>query len=142
MQPRPSLKQPKLEHLQQSMLSQNIENILHCSCSICSCSCSNSLAISEIFFLLMNSSSSDLMSYGTLAIEFLALKYYTNSLFYQFFLSHPDFFFSLIPSVASFFFPLSFSHSLRCSCFFFSHKPNEMRKKKEKRERPVHEQKN
>ena len=64
------------------------------------------------FFLLMNSSSSDLMSYCTLAIEFLALKYYTNSLFYQFFLSHPDFFFSLIPSVASFFFPpfiLSFS---------------------------------
>ena len=121
MQPRPSLKQPKLEHLQQSMLSQNIENILHCSCSICSCSCSNSLAISRIFFLLMNSSSSNLMSYCTLAIEFLALKYYTNSLFYQFFLSHPDFFFSLIPSVASFFFsPLILSFSPLQLLLFFS----------------------
>ena len=69
----------------------------------------------------MNSSSSGLMSYCTLAIEFLELKYYTNYLFYQFFLSHPDFFF------------LSFFHSLRCRCFFFSHKPNEIKKIKEKK---------
>ena len=105
------------------MHSQNIENILHCSCFICSCSCSNSLAISGNFFLLMNSSSSDLMSYCTLAIEFLALNYYTNSLFYRFFLSHPDFFFSLILSVASFFF------------FFFLINQMKSEKIKEKREK-------
>ena len=61
------------------------------------------------FSFLMNNSSLGLMSYCTLAIEFLELKYFTNYLFYQLFLSPPDFFFP--------------SHSLRCRCFFFSHKP-------------------
>ena len=75
----------------------------------------------KFLFLLINSSSSDLMSYCILAIEFLALKYYTNSLFYQFFLSHSDFFFSLIPSVASFFFsPLILSFSSLQLLLFFS----------------------
>ena len=92
------------------------------------------------------------MNYYTLTIEFLALKYYTNFLFYQFFLPHLDFFFSLISSVASYFFFFSPSHSLILSiavASFFSHKPNEIRKnkrkkkeKREKRERPVHEEKN
>ena len=66
----------------------------------------------------MNSSSLGLMSYCTLAIEFLELKYYTNYLFYQLFLSPPDFF-PLILSVAV--------------ASFFSHKPNEIKKKKGKK---------
>ena len=64
------------------------------------------------FFLLMNSSSSGLMSYYTLAIEFLELKYYTNYLFYQLFLSPPDFFFFpliLSATSSSSFFPLILS---------------------------------
>ena len=63
-----------------------------------------------VFFFLM------MMSYYTLAIEFIGLKYYTNYLFYQFFFSPLDFFFF------SSFFPLLFfsSHSLLCHCFFFS----------------------
>ena len=69
------------------------------------------------FFLLMNSSSLGLMSYCTLAIEFLELKYYTNYLFYQLFLSPPDFF-PLILSVA-FFFPLILSFSLLPLLLFF-----------------------
>ena len=87
------------------------------------------------FFLLMNSSSSGLMSYCTLAIEFLGLKYYTNYLFYQLFLSPSDFFFfslSFSPLLLFFF----SSHSLILSVavvFFFSHKPNEIKKIKEKK---------
>ena len=72
------------------------------------------------FFLLMNSSSLGLMSYYTLAIEFLELKYYTNYLFYQLFLSSR--FFSS-HSLRCFFFS---SHSLILSvavASFFSHKP-------------------
>ena len=88
------------------------------------------------FFLLMNSSSSSLMSYCTLAIEFLALKYYTNSLFYQFFLSHPDFFFSLILSVASFssFFPLILSVAVASFFLINQMKSEKIKEKKEKRE--------
>ena len=63
------------------------------------------------------------MSYCTLAIEFLELKYFTNYLFYQLFLSPPDFFFP--------------SHSLRCRCFFFSHKPMKSEKKRKKKEEAV-----
>ena len=91
------------------------------------------------FFLLMNSSSSGLMSYCTLAIEFLALKYYTNSLFYQFFLSHPDFFFFFSHSLRCFLFFFFFpSHSLHCRCFFFflinQMKSEKIKEKREKRE--------
>ena len=65
----------------------------------------------------------DLINYYTLTIEFLALKYYTNLLFYQLFLPHLDLFFSLIPSVASFFFffpPLILSFSPLPLLIFFS----------------------
>ena len=97
------------------------------------------------FFFQINSNSSDLINYYTLTIEFLALKYYTNFLFYQFFLPHLDFFFSLIPSVASFFFFFP-SHSLILSIavasFFLINqmkleKIKEKKKKKEKKERDL-----
>ena len=65
-----------LEHLQQSMHSQNIENILHYSCSICSCSWSSSLAISRNLFLLMNNSPSSLMGYCSFFKSFFF--YYNN----------------------------------------------------------------
>ena len=99
----------------------------------------DSLKLFLFFFLLMNSSSSGLMSYCTLAIEFLELKYYTNYLFYQLFLSPLDFFFlsfSLLLLLLLLFF-LSFSPLLLPSLFFFSpsHKPNEIRRKKEKKKR-------
>ena len=102
-----------------------------------------------IFFLLMNNSSSGLMSYCTLAIEFLGLKYYPNYLFYQFFLSPLDFFFffSLILSVDFFFLSHSLILSVAVASFFLINqmkleKIKEKKMKKEKRERPVHEQKN
>ena len=96
---------------------------------------SNRLAKTLFFFFFAN----DLMSYCTLAIEFLALKYQNNYLFYQLFLSSGFFLLlSFSPLLLLFFFS---SHSLILSVavvsffFFFYHKTNEIRKKKRKKKR-------
>ena len=106
----------------------------------------DSLKLLFFFFLLMNSSSSGLMSYCTLTIEFLELKYYTNYLFYQLFLSPPDFFFPLILSAASssssFFFPLILSVAIAVAFLFpllINQMKSEEKKKKEKEKREKRE---
>ena len=89
-------------------------------------------SLHPFFFWLMNSSPSSLMGYYTLAIEFLVLKYYQLLIILILSLSSSGFLFSS-DSLRCFFFFLSFYHSLRCRCFFFPHKPNEIKKKKRKK---------
>ena len=102
----------------------------------------DSLKLFFFFFLLMNSSSSSLMSYCTLAIEFLELKYYTNYLFYQLFLSPSDFSFvlSFSPLLLLFFSPHSLILSIAIVSFFLINqmklekiKEKKMKKKWKKR---------
>ena len=87
------------------------------------------------FSFLMNNSSLGLMSYCTLAIEFLELKYYTNYLFYQLFLSPPDFSFVLsFSSLLLLFFPLILSVAI-ASFFLINQMKLEKKKEKKKKER-------
>ena len=71
------------------------------------------VSLKLVFFVLLM-----MMSYCTLAIEFLGLKYYTNYLFYQFFFSPLDFFFFLLILFVAFFFPLILSIAI--ASFFLS----------------------